>query len=360
MGQTDIERGEVMIRVNCGKSIFKDILTAIDSYTAYQKIIGSTPIENPFVDDVDGLPIISLRDKKLIASFSHKVIMVDMITEGFNVLYHLREYPRDKKYILFSNGSWHQSWADLEIDYIVINWNYFLYDYVNRALNPRVIDSWQDKDYKFNKNKEFVFSALIGDKRTWRDFLVEQIRNCLTFDNYVLNYFGQELKQSSRYDDIPYDFNQFNSVKSIYQHYTLSSSIPINLYNKSRLLLIAESTMHEHDEFHLTEKTIKALLTGIPFVICGSYKFLEQLRALGFKTYSEVWSEDYDLIQNNQDRIASIVGLLNDISTMDWDQATVDKLQNIAYHNKLQLLNVNSIMKQQLLTIVDQFKDFNI
>ena len=65
-------------------------------------------------------------------------------------------------------------------------------------------------------------------------------------------------------------------------------------------------------------------------------------------------------IQNNQDRIESIVGLLNDISTMDWDQSAVDKLQNIAYHNKLQLLNVNSIMKQQLLTIVDQFKDFNI
>ena len=360
MGQTDIERGEVMIRVNCGNSVFKDILTAIDSYAAYQKIIGSTPIENPFVDDVDGIPIISLTDKKLIASSLHKVIMVDMITEGFNVLKRLREYPKDKTYILFANGSWHQSQTDLEINHIVINWNYFLYDYVNRSLNPRVVDSWQDKDYKFDKNKEFVFTSLIGEKRPWRDFLVERIQNCLTFDNYVLKYAGQELKQQSSHDDISYDYYQFNSKKSIYQHYTLSSSIPVNLYNKSRLLLITEATMYEHDEFHLTEKTIKALLTGIPFVICGSYKFLEQLRALGFKTYSEVWSEDYDLIQNNQDRIASIVDLLNDISTLDWDQATVDKLQNIAYHNKLQLLNVNSIMKQQLLTIVDQFKDFNI
>jgi hypothetical protein len=349
-----------MIRVNCGNSVFKDILTAIDSYAAYQKIIGVDPIENPFVDDVDGIPIISLTDKKLIASSLHKVIIVDMITEGFNVLEHLREYPKDKTYILFANGSWHQSQTDLEINHIVINWNYFLYDYVNRSLNPRVVDSWQDKNYKFNKNKEFVFSALIGGKRSWRDFLVNQIHKCLTADNYVLNYAGQELKQSSRYDDIPYDRSQFNSCKSIYQHYTLSSSIPINLYNKSRLLLIVEATMYEHDEFHLTEKTIKALLTGIPFVVCGSYKFLEQLRALGFKTYSEVWSEEYDLIQNNQDRMASIVGLLNDISTMDWDQSTVDKLQNIAYHNKLQLLNVNSIMKQQILTIVDQFKDFNI
>ena len=349
-----------MIRVNCENSTFIDILRAIDSYAAYQKIIGVDPIENPFVDDVDGIPIISLLDIKLIASSSHKVIMVNMITEGFGVLECLREYPRDKKYILFCNGSWHQSQTDLEIDYTVINWNYFLYDYVNRAINPRIVDSWQDKDYKFNKNKEFVFSALIGGKKPWRDFLVEQIHNYLTFDNYVLNYAGQELKQLSRYDDISYDRDQFNSYKTIYQHYTLSSSIPINLYNKSRLLLIVESHFYEHDEFHLTEKTIKAFLTGIPFVICGSYKFLKHLRALGFKTYSEVWSEEYDLIQNNQDRIESIVGLLNDISTMDWDQSAVDKLQNIAYHNKLQVLNVNSIMKQQLLTIVDQFKDFNI
>ena len=360
MGQTDIERGEVMIRVNCGNSVFKDILTAIDSYTAYQKIIGVDSIENPFVDDVDGIPIIPYYDKTSIDASLAETIIVDMITEGFGVLEHIKRYPRDKTYILFANGSWHQSQTDLEIDYTVIHWNYFLYDYVNRAINPRVVDSWQDKDYKFNKNKEFVFSALIGGKKPWRDFLVDRIHNCLNFNNYVLNYAGQELKKSSQYDDISYDRSQFNSYKTIYQNYTLSSSIPINLYNKSRLLLIVESQTYEHNEFHLTEKTIKALLTGIPFVICGSYKFLEQLRALGFKTYSEVWSEEYDLIQNNQDRIASIVDLLNDISTMDWDQATVDKLQNIAYHNKLQLLNVNSIMKQQLLTIVDQFKDFNI
>lgn len=360
MGKGNIEGGRFVIRVNCGNSIFKDILISMNGFAAHQKIIGSTPIENPFVDAADGIPIIFYYDKKSIKSSPSKTIIVDMVTEGFNVLEQLKGYPTDKTYILFANGSWDQRQSDIGINYTVINWYYFLYDYVNRALNPRIVDSWQDKDYKFNKNKEFVFSSLIGDRRTWRDFLVNRIHNCLTFDNYVLNYAGQELKQQSRHDDIFYDFNQFDSVKSIYQHYTLSSSIPINLYNKSKLLLIVESTTYEHDEFHLTEKTIKALLTGIPFVICGSYKFLEQLRALGFKTYSEVWSEDYDQIQNNQDRIISIVDLLNDISTMDWDQSMVDKLQNIAYHNKAQLLNINSIMKKQILTIVNQFKDVNI
>jgi len=362
MDQRDITERQTMIPINCRNLILKDFLNSFKNLQDYSNFIDKnvSNIMNPFVDDPYGLPVIHHGDLETIQQSNATTIVIDMITEGFNVSEHFKKYPPDKKYIFFSNGWWNTKEFNFNLDYKLIHWNYFLYDYVKRAIDYNVFDFYQDKNYIFNKSTDFLFVATIGSRKEWRDQLVDLLKKEIKFDNYVLNYSGKELGKPSRELDINYDFDIYNSYNPIFKDYSISSSIPIKLYNKSKILLVVETRMYEHNEFHLTEKTIKALLTGIPFIICGSYKFIEHLRALGFQTYNTIWSEEYDDISDIQERQLAIVNLLNHVKQMSWDQNLIDKLQLIAYHNKAQLLNVNSIMRKQLETIIKTFKDYKI
>jgi hypothetical protein len=349
-----------MIPVDCNNYIFEDMVSAIDSYIEYTNLHFNKSIKNIFQKDSNGIPIIHFRDIDKIRESKSNIIIIDLITEGFNKFNFFNDYPNDKKYIFFSNGSWDQQKFPLDINYEILQWNYFIYDAVKRCTSSNLVDFFQDQQYVFSNSKEFEFSALIGHSRPWRETLTTRILENITFKNYILNYNGNELNCPSRHLDINYNFSNYDSYRTLSQYYTISSSIPIELYNKSKILLVVETTMNDHNEFHLTEKTLKALLTGIPFIVAGSYKFLENLKSLGFLTYSELWSEEYDNISSTDDRIDKVINTLTDISKMLWNQTTLDKCQQIAYHNKQLLLNVNSIMKRQIISILEQFKNYEI
>jgi len=348
-----------MIRVNVRDTIFNDLLAAMSAYERYSKLTPGTSFTNQvIISDPSGIPIIPYYDIDAIKSSDSNIVIIDMITEGYHINRYFADYPKNKKYILFSNGWW-DSTIDIGIDYVLIYWTYFLFDYIKRLTCPNILDYFQDLQYDYTQDKDFVFSALIGKQHITRDKLVNLIKSTVQFNNYILNYQGQELGQPNHHLDINYNFEKWDSHSEIDDHYSISSSIPIKIYNKTQVLLVVETDCFDIDEFHLTEKTIKALITGIPFILIGSYNFIKHLHRLGFKTYNEIWSEEYDNISNVDDRLSAIVDLLNQLPFLKWDEQLVDKLKEIAYYNKSQLLNANSIMKTQIETIVNDFNDFN-
>lgn len=349
-----------MIFVDSKNLVFDQVINSINQYIVYRKIYDNVVLENVFCQDPAGVPVIHYNDISKINNTKSKLIIIDAFSEGFNNFDKFKVYPQDKKYIFFSNGIWDHHKFKLQFDYEILHWYYFLYESADRATNYSLVDSFQDQIYNFRSIKKFEFAALIGREKPWRDKLVSLILEKIRFENYVLNYQGQELKIKSRKFDIQYDFDNYSTDKKIYQFYTIAQSIPIDLYNESKVLMVVETTMSDHNEFHLTEKTIKALMTGIPFVLAGSYKFLENLRSLGFKTYNEIWSEEYDNIVDVDQRMNAIIETLNNIHAINWDQEKINKCQLIAYHNKQQLLNINSIMKEQILKIINQFKNYEI
>lgn len=350
-----------MIPVNTQRFVLDDVVKAIDNYSAYLKLTTNIAIENPFVVTTDSpIPIIHYSNVDAIKASTATTVIIDMITEGFNISGIFYQYPKNKKYIFFSAGRWNTNQIDFGFEYKILHWNYFLYDYVKRGISYNLIDFFQEKEHELTAEKKFAFSALIGNRRPWRDQLVSSLQKNIKFDNFVLNYAGTELGQSSRQLDIKYDFSNYDSYKAIHQFYSISSSIPIELYNKSKVLLVAETSCESHDEFFITEKTVKALLSGVPFVLCGSYRFLENLQAMGFQTYNEIWDESYDQISNVDERILALIATLNSIDALDWNTAIVDKCRQIAYHNKSLLLNMNSIMKKELEVIVETFGNYQI
>jgi hypothetical protein len=101
--------------------------------------------------------------------------------------------------------------------------------------------------------------------------------------------------------------------------------------------------------FFPTEKTMRPLKMRTPFIIHGPINYLDNLKKLGLKTFSNFWSEDYDLYEGI-DRFEKIREILIHLGQMS--SAELHKLYNnmtaIFDHNEnvYQSLTPEKIMKK--------------
>lgn len=115
-------------------------------------------------------------------------------------------------------------------------------------------------------------------------------------------------------------------TKRIYQHFLID--------------IVAETFTSGHC-FFVTEKTVRPMLLKKPFVAMGSKDYLAYLRQLGFRTFADFWSEDYDGYSGQQ-RYEHILALidqlaaksLTELESMYWDmQYTLDHNYNLLMSN---------------------------
>jgi hypothetical protein len=67
---------------------------------------------------------------------------------------------------------------------------------------------------------------------------------------------------------------------------------------------------------HLTEKTFKPIAMGMPFILNAPAGSLAYLRSYGFKTFHDVWDEDYDTNTNDFERCNDSIVLLKKIDRL--------------------------------------------
>lgn len=70
--------------------------------------------------------------------------------------------------------------------------------------------------------------------------------------------------------------------------------------------IVVETHFDQHTTF-LTEKTFKPILNMQPFMICGNPNSLKLLKHLGYRTFESVLDEQYDGINNHQDRMIGVL-----------------------------------------------------
>ena len=106
-------------------------------------------------------------------------------------------------------------------------------------------------------------------------------------------------------------------------------------YNSTEIEVVLE-TLFDDDRLHLTEKSLRPIACGQPFILAGTHGSLEYLRSYGFKTFDSVWDESYDQITDPEERLTAVVDLMRQIST--WDESTKKKklsqAQTIADYNQ--------------------------
>jgi hypothetical protein len=106
-------------------------------------------------------------------------------------------------------------------------------------------------------------------------------------------------------------------------------------YESTDIEVILE-TLFDDPRLHLTEKSLRPIACGQPFILAATTGSLEYLRSYGFKTFNSVWDESYDQVQDPIERLTAIVKLMKNIA--NWSPETrkekLQQAQQICDHNK--------------------------
>ena len=124
-------------------------------------------------------------------------------------------------------------------------------------------------------------------------------------------------------------------------------------YLDSYFSLVTE-TVFEYPHTFRTEKLWKPIAIGHPFVIVANYGYYRDLRALGFRTFDRFIDESFDLVENNQDRLAKIMTLVRHLCREDLG-AFVRQTQEICKYNQQLLAELSPKIRSQF---PQQFEKF--
>ena len=163
--------------------------------------------------------------------------------------------------------------------------------------------------------------------------------------------------------------SKYPDIRSVFS----SQSLPINFANETdhpmhscwlslfdesaqSLLYLVTETVATERRLHLTEKTFKPIALGMPFVIVGTRGSLRYLRSYGFRTFGDIWDEDYDDADDDV-RIEKIANLLKhldnlsvsakqemfkaayDVIEHNWNHFYNGGFESVLWHELLEMLN---------------------
>jgi hypothetical protein len=89
---------------------------------------------------------------------------------------------------------------------------------------------------------------------------------------------------------------------------------------QSSLVYVALETVVNYPEVFLSGISFKGIINKRPFIIFGVPGTIKYLQSLGFQTFSDFWSEEYDNIHDIEDRVDAIMTILQDIATKSPDE----------------------------------------
>jgi hypothetical protein len=111
----------------------------------------------------------------------------------------------------------------------------------------------------------------------------------------------------------------------------------LTYYDQFHIELVCESYTIG-DTFFPTEKTVRPLASGKPMLVYGPKNFLARLQSLGFKTYGDCWSENYDQFEGPE-RWQSIQKIINELIALpDFQRSQlIEQAQAITIYNRQHL-----------------------
>lgn len=106
-------------------------------------------------------------------------------------------------------------------------------------------------------------------------------------------------------------------------------------YQNTRIEVVLE-TVFDSEKWHLTEKILRPIACGQPFMLASSPGSLEYLRSYGFKTFGSCWDESYDNETDCVKRLGAITALMSEFAKLDSKQKALILAQckPIVEHNQ--------------------------
>ena len=111
-------------------------------------------------------------------------------------------------------------------------------------------------------------------------------------------------------------------------------------YNASDIVSTAISvvleTIFDDSRIHLTEKTLRPIACGHPFILAAGPGSLDYIKSYGFKTFAPWINESYDCESNSVLRMEKIISSMKELQCLPADrlQKTLNEIFKIAQFNK--------------------------
>lgn len=86
------------------------------------------------------------------------------------------------------------------------------------------------------------------------------------------------------------------------------------------LIYIVTETTFAYPYPSISEKFFKAVASKKPFILISSPGSLDKVKQLGFKTFCDFWSEDYDTMQDGSQRLQAVINVIDQLNHMTLEQ----------------------------------------
>jgi len=117
-------------------------------------------------------------------------------------------------------------------------------------------------------------------------------------------------------------------------------------YRDTYFSVVTETVFVESDLSFRTEKIVKPLAMGHPWIAVANRGYYRDIRNLGFQTFSHSIDESFDLIDSPQDRIERIIDIVNDLCQQDLADF-LDLCYNICKYNQQHLVELREQIRSE-------------
>jgi hypothetical protein len=210
---------------------------------------------------------------------------------------------------------------------------------------------------KHGKKDFLVYNRAWSGTREYRLKFAEMLVDNNIDTNCLMGFNPDDQGHYSDYQfhNSAFKINRYNLEDYFFlnTHPSSSSADYVALDYQTTQIEIVLETLFDDDRIHLTEKTLRPIACGQPFILASSHGSLKYLHTYGFKTFGDLIDESYDSIIDPYKRLVAIVDEIKRISLLPAEEKTqlYAKLQQIARQNKL--LFFSQTWQQQ---IINEYK----
>jgi hypothetical protein len=178
------------------------------------------------------------------------------------------------------------------------------------------------KRFEFvHTDKKYDFLYLNKRQRPHREKLFNRLKESGTLDNSLYTKWPDR-KLPPEYE-LPWAQD--------YPNYGMDQDIYEKPYNDTACSIVSE-TNDNNDEVFMTEKIWKPIIAQQLFIVHGNGLYLQRLREMGFKTFSNYFDESYDLVVDRNKRIETIVDVCAGLRNASWQDIYLQS-QALRQHN---------------------------
>ena len=146
-----------------------------------------------------------------------------------------------------------------------------------------------------------------------------------------------------------------NNTQLSYQQQIMLSSKNNSLLKQTSFhykfgLDIVTETTFEYPYPHITEKTLKTIISKRPFIVLGPAGILDILRQKGFKTFSKIVNEEYDNEKNHEQRFEMVCSSIKSFITQPIEKVRqdVESISDVLEHNFQHMQKIEDIELSQI------------